>query len=98
MIAPNPPRGAVAALLTLAFALALALRLAPLAADPGGTFTSDQAFHARMIAETIARGRVPDPDRLSEPPEAPIEARGPGRRAGRGAGGREARCGAGPST
>ena len=56
-----------AGLLALAVLVGLALRLAPLAGG-GGDFTSDQAFHLRMIREVAEHGRVPGLDPLSDAP------------------------------
>ncbi|MBI1797931.1 MAG: hypothetical protein HY076_01905 [Candidatus Eisenbacteria bacterium] len=46
-------------------ALGLQLRLAPPA---GNAFTLDAAGHERLIATRVAAGRLPQPDRLADPP------------------------------
>jgi asparagine N-glycosylation enzyme membrane subunit Stt3 len=56
-------------------ALGVALRLAPLWQPPGNTWTFDAAGHYRLVAEQVAHGHLPTPDRFTDLPE--------GRRLGR---------------
>jgi hypothetical protein len=53
----------------LAALIGLTVRLAPCLLHPDFRFFSDAAYHQRLVEETVAAGRVPAIDRLSNAPE-----------------------------
>ncbi len=65
----NPaPQRATVAVLAAVVVVGVALRLLPWLLDPSIALRDDAAFHERIVRETVALGRVPEVDRLSEPP------------------------------
>src|SRR5262245_50088233 len=59
----------------LAVLIGVYVRLLPGLLHPGLPIVSDAAYHARLVEETLAAGRLPAIDRLSNAPEGRRTAR-----------------------